>query len=79
MIENSVFDDVNKLHPIVCDTAKSLDELVVEDDLRPRVNSSGSLFARLFKKRQVSMLSQFNYINFIHCLSESTVVLSIQG
>lgn len=54
MIENVVFDDVNKLHPIVCDVAKSLDELVVEDDLRPRVNSSGSLFSRLFKKRQHS-------------------------
>ena len=79
MIETVVFDDVNKLHPIVCDVAKSLDELVVEDDLRPRVNSSGSLFSRLFKKRQVSVLSWFNYIKFIHWLSESAVVLSIQG
>ncbi len=54
MVDSGVFDDVNKLTPFDPQRAKSLDEILEDEETRPRsTSSSGGLFSKLFKKRPV--------------------------
>ena len=67
MVENSVFDDVNKLSPIDTEKLKSLDEILEEEEMRPRSPSNTGLFSKLFKKRAVSFtVLQKRILVYIH-------------